>query len=139
MSPSAAPPGPGQTSTAPYSSGPPAGRSGRPGSVAPARPPALHSRWATPPQCTGRSSRRRGPPSPAAPTVVPARSGCPGSDATCPGPIPGSRNAGPGASWSCCQIHCYSFVPGGLASRGQLTALNSNSHAPPVVLLRPLG
>lgn len=130
--PSAAPPGPGQTSTAPYSSGPPSGRSGRPGSVVPARLPGLPSRWATPPQCKGRSSRLRGPLSPAPQADVPARCGCPGSAAACPGPIPGSRNACPGAG---CQIHCYSFVPGGLTSRGQLSALNSTAHTPPATLL----
>ena len=127
--PSAAPPSPGQTSTAPCSSGPPFGRSGMPGSVLPGLPPALPSRWATPPQCRGQSSQRQGPPSPAALVVVPAQSGCPGSAAASPGPISGNRNAGPGVSWSCRQSCRCSFAPDGLTCWRRLTALNSTSHA----------
>lgn len=133
--PSTAPPGPEQTSKALYSSGPPSDRNERPGSVVPARMPALPSKWATPPLCTRQSSQRQGPLSPGALAAVPARSGHPGSDEACPGPIPGSRNAGPAANSSCCQIHCYSLVPRGVTSRGQLTVLNSTSHAPPLILL----
>lgn len=135
MRPSAAPPGPGQTSKAPYSSGPPSGRSGKPDSEVPVRLPALPLKWATLPRCTGPSSQRPGPRSPAAPAAVPARSGHPGSDAACPGPILGSRNAGPAASWSCCQIRCYSFAPRAVTSTGQVSALNSTSHAPPLIFL----
>lgn len=135
MRPSAVPRGPGQTSTPPYSSGPPSGKSGRPGSAVPARSPGLPSKWATPPQCTGQFFRHQGPQSPAPLAAVPARSGCPGSGAACPGPIPDSRNVGPGASSSCCQIRCCSFVPGGVTSRGQLAALNSTAHAPPAIFL----
>lgn len=133
------PPGPEQTSTAPYSSGPPSDRSGKPGSVVPVRRPSLPSKWATPPQCTRQSSQHRGPLSPAALVAVPAQSGHPGTGAASPGPIPGSRSAGPAANWSCYQIHCYSFPPRDPTSRGQLPAPNPTSHAPPLMLLWLLG
>lgn len=114
----AVPPGPGQTSTEPYSSGPPCGRSGKPGSAVPTPLSALPLRWATPPQCTGQSFPLQGPPSPTALEAVPAQSGHPGSASASPGPIPGRRNAGPGASCSCCQIHWYSLILVVLTSRG---------------------
>lgn len=132
--PPAAPPGSGQTSTAPCSSGPPSGRSGRPGSVVPDRLSGLPLRWATPLQCKRQSSQRQGPPLPARQGAVPVRSGCPDSVAACPGPILGSKNADPGASCCCCQICWYSFGPCGVTSRGQLAVPNSTSHAPPVIL-----
>lgn len=126
---SAVPPGPGWTSTAPCSFGPPCGRSGRPGSAVPALQPGPSPRWATQLQCTGQSYRHRAPLSPAAPALGRTLSGRPGSASACPGPIPGSRNGGPGAGWCCIRMQPHSFAPGVLTSRRQGSALNFTSHA----------
>lgn len=133
--PSAAPPDQGQTSTGLYSSGLPSGRSGTPGSGVPTQLPHLLSRWATQPQCRRQSFQHQVPPSPAALVGVLAQSRCPGSAAACPGPIPGSRNAGPGVNCNCRQNHCYSFAPGDLTSLEQCTSQKIRYHSSPVLVL----
>lgn len=133
--PSAAPPSLGRTSIAVCSFGLPWGRSGKQGSAVTALQPGPSVRWATPIQCTGRSYQHRGPLSPAAPVLGRRRSGRPGSASASQGPIPGSRNAGPGASWRCNHMPWCSLAPGVLTSRRQVGALYFILHAASTFLL----